>query len=102
MPSREAVGRLSADGALEVLPNRAIRVPIMTRERFMELRTIRIEVEGLAAEVAAGRATAREIEEIARHPEAFEKESRKPNPDGAGALKDTKDLQDRTSEGTGK
>jgi DNA-binding GntR family transcriptional regulator len=92
MPIREAVSRLAADGALEVLPNRAIRVPIMTRERFMELRTIRIEVEGLAAEIAAERATAEEMDEIARHHEAFEKESKKRHPDGAVALKVNKDL----------
>jgi len=32
MPVREAVSRLVADGALEVTPNRAVRVPIMTTE----------------------------------------------------------------------
>lgn len=92
MPIREAVGRLSAEGALQVLPNRAIRVPIMTRERFVELRTIRIEIEGLAAEIAAGRATDAEIAGIARHQAAFEHESKKPDPDGAVALKANKEL----------
>ncbi|QPC42620.1 GntR family transcriptional regulator [Kaustia mangrovi] len=92
MPVREAVSRLAAEGALEVMPNRAIRVPIMTRERFMELRTIRMEIEGLAAEIAAGRATPAEIDEIARHQKAFEAESRKADPDGAVALKANKEL----------
>ena len=92
MPVREAVSRLAAENALEILPNRAIRVPIMTRERFIELRIIRTEVEGLAVQIAAERATPDEIEEAARHQEVFAAESRKRNPDGAIALKANKDL----------
>lgn len=92
MPVREAVGRLAAEGALEVMPNRAIRVPIMTRDGFIELRTIRIELEGLAAELAAARANDQEIERIAGHQLLFAEESVKEEPDGAVAIRANKDL----------
>lgn len=53
MPVREAVQRLVAEGALELLPNRAIRVPLMTRTRVQEILRIRLALEGLAVEEAA-------------------------------------------------
>src|SRR5579863_5105990 len=34
MPVRDAVGRLIAAGALEMLPNRSVIVPLMTRRKF--------------------------------------------------------------------
>jgi len=71
MPVREAIGRLAAEQALEVLPNRAIRVPLMTRARFLELRTIRINLEGLAAEQAATRRDAQDLARIERDEQAF-------------------------------
>ena len=40
MPVREAVQRLAAEGALEILPNRAIRVPVMTRARVNEIEAV--------------------------------------------------------------
>lgn len=92
MPVRQAVGRLAAEGALEVTPNRAIRVPVMTRSGFEDLRTIRSENEGLAAELAAARASAREIEEIAGHHALFAGESKRPQPDGAVAIRANKDF----------
>lgn len=92
MPVREAVGRLSAEGALEILPNRAIRVPIMTRERFAELTIIRAEMEGLAAEYAARNAGAEEIAVACGFHEEFAAESAKADPDGAAALRLNKDL----------
>jgi len=52
-PVREALQRLVAERALEMLPNRSIAVPILTREKFTELRRIRCALEGLAAELAA-------------------------------------------------
>ncbi len=55
MPVREAVQRLAAEGALEALPNRAIRVPIMTRARVGEILRVRLLLEGLAVEEAAKR-----------------------------------------------
>lgn len=92
MPVREAVGRLAAEYALEILPNRAIRVPLMTRQRFDELRIIRMNVEGLAAERAASEATPAEIEEAAKHQHVFAAESAKTDPNGAVALRANKDL----------
>lgn len=53
MPVREAVSRLVADRAIEVTPNRALRVPVMRRRQFGELAVIRSEIEGMAAEMAA-------------------------------------------------
>lgn len=53
MPVREAVSRLIADGALEVAPNRAVRVPVMTGAQFRELAAVRAGIEGWAAELAA-------------------------------------------------
>ena len=55
-PVREAVRRLVAEGAFEMQPNRSVRVPLMTRDRIMELRDIRMRLEGLAVEKAAERA----------------------------------------------
>ena len=53
MPVRDAVSRLVSDGALEVAPNRAVRVPLLDTARFLELTTLRIEIEGMAAARAA-------------------------------------------------
>ncbi|MDB5511432.1 MAG: GntR family transcriptional regulator, partial [Enterovirga sp.] len=53
MPVREAVSRLVADEALEVLPNRAVTIPVMTRAKFRELTRIRLVIECFAAEQAA-------------------------------------------------
>jgi len=55
-PVREAVRRLVAEGAFEMQPNRSVRVPLMTRDRILELRDIRMRLEGLAGEKAAERA----------------------------------------------
>jgi DNA-binding GntR family transcriptional regulator len=53
MPVRDALRQLLVDQAIELLPNRVFRVPIMTRTRFIELRDIRLRLEGLAVERAA-------------------------------------------------
>jgi len=52
-PVREALRRLVAEGAFEMNPNRSVRVPLMTRDKVLELRDIRMELEGLAAAKAA-------------------------------------------------
>lgn len=52
MPVREALRRLVAEHALELLPNRRVSVPTMTAARFEELCATRITLECLAAERA--------------------------------------------------
>ncbi|WP_245455568.1 GntR family transcriptional regulator [Neorhizobium lilium] len=46
MPVREALGRLVSEQALEALPNRSVRVPLITRERLDDLARARILIEG--------------------------------------------------------
>src|SRR4051812_38316392 len=54
MPVREAVSRLVAEGALEVSPNRAIRVPTMSQAEFRALAETRMAGGGVAAAPGAG------------------------------------------------
>jgi DNA-binding GntR family transcriptional regulator len=46
MPVREALGRLVSEQALEALPNRSVRVPLITRERLDDLARARLLIEG--------------------------------------------------------
>ncbi len=57
MPAREALRRLATEGAIEILPNRSIRIPLMSRDRMDEICWIRLMLEGEAAGLAATRAT---------------------------------------------
>lgn len=86
MPIREAVTRLVADGALEVTPKRAIRVPVMSAARFKDLTSVRVEIEGHAAELAAKMRSSEEVTQIAALEEAFRKETGKKRPDRPRAV----------------
>ncbi|WP_281407989.1 GntR family transcriptional regulator [Mesorhizobium sp. M3A.F.Ca.ET.201.01.1.1] len=46
MPVRDALNRLVTQRALELLSNRTVRVPLMTREKFQELTAVRCHLEG--------------------------------------------------------
>lgn len=92
MPVREAVGRLVAERALEILPNRAIRVPLMTMSRFLELRAIRIELEGLATSRAAlGRSQA-QLNRMLEIQKRFEQVRTAKQPNGKSAVRLNKNL----------
>jgi Transcriptional regulators len=52
-PVRDAILRLVHEGALLLKSPRDIRVPVLQQERYLEIRTIRLKLEGLAAERAA-------------------------------------------------
>jgi DNA-binding GntR family transcriptional regulator len=64
MPVRAAISRLVAKGAFSLMNGTAV-VPPMTRRRFLELREVRIQVEGLAAEKAASGITSDELDRLA-------------------------------------
>jgi DNA-binding GntR family transcriptional regulator len=53
MPVREAVRRLVQDRSLEMLPNRTMRVPLMSVARFRQLTDARATIEAHAAYRAA-------------------------------------------------
>ncbi|KMO19707.1 GntR family transcriptional regulator [Methylobacterium platani] len=92
MPAREAVSRLVADEALEVLPNRAVRVPVMTLSTFRELTRVRIAVEGFAATEAARRLAPDDLAAIRSHDAAFRHEVLAPEPDLERAMRANRDL----------
>lgn len=79
-PVREAVSRLVADRALEVAPNRAVRVPILNIAQFRELTRLRIDIEGGAAFHAARCRDDADIKAMSAQEAAFLKEGRKLKP----------------------
>jgi DNA-binding GntR family transcriptional regulator len=64
MPVREAITRLSAENALEVLPNRGIVVPHLDHADTEDIWSLRIQLEGDACARAARRARPEQIEQI--------------------------------------
>ncbi|HWA37223.1 MAG TPA: GntR family transcriptional regulator [Burkholderiales bacterium] len=92
MPVREAVRRLATEGALETLPNRRIRVPVMTKARFRELLRIRLALEGIAAEEAARRIRSGDIDRIEALNSEFTREMGRRQADGARLFRINKDL----------
>lgn len=56
-PVREAIRRLTAEGALEAGGNRRVRVPEITREKIEEISFVRLSVEPRLTELAARRMT---------------------------------------------
>jgi DNA-binding GntR family transcriptional regulator len=91
-PVRQAVDKLVAEGALEALPNRAIRVPVMTVTRFDELTTVRLAIEGFAAETAAVTRTQRDLAAVRRADLAFRRQCLGRTPDLAAAVRANRDL----------
>jgi DNA-binding GntR family transcriptional regulator len=60
-PVRDAICRLCAEKALETLPNRTTRVPVLDHKQLDDLRVARRAVEGLAAELGAQRASDEDV-----------------------------------------
>jgi DNA-binding GntR family transcriptional regulator len=63
-PIRDAVKRLVSEHALEALPNRTVRVPPLTEERFRDLCRIRVLLEGEAAALATEFVSPEEIRRL--------------------------------------
>jgi DNA-binding GntR family transcriptional regulator len=87
MPVRDAVSRLVAEKALELLPNRSLQVSWPSRDRFEEIVLIRCNLEGLAAEQAANQRTASELGEILQYANEFERYTDPRNPNPAAAIR---------------
>lgn len=62
MPVREALGRLVSEQALEALPNRSVRVPLITRQRLDDLERARILIEGRLVALACSQLTPEDLE----------------------------------------
>ncbi len=56
-PVREALLKLVSEQALTTDSSRSITVPVVSLQRFLEIRDLRIELEGRAVEAAVRRAT---------------------------------------------
>jgi DNA-binding GntR family transcriptional regulator len=87
MPVREAVSKLVSDRALEVLPNRAVRVPVLSLPAFRELTQIRLAIEGFAAERAAAMRSAKQLAAMQRHDAAYRRQCGRPNPNVGAAVR---------------
>ncbi|MBL8588086.1 MAG: GntR family transcriptional regulator [Methylobacteriaceae bacterium] len=92
MPVREAVSRLVAAAALEVTPNRAIRVPMMTGGQFRELTALRVAIEGHAAAEAARRRDERALAAIREAELRFRNHSLTRKPDQQRAVELNKEF----------
>lgn len=64
-PVRDAIIRLTQDEALVFQSARNIRIPLVSRRQYMEIRRIRLKLEALAAESAALAATQSDIDGLA-------------------------------------
>lgn len=92
MPVREAMQRLVAEQALELAPNRAIRVPTMSASHFREITKIRIHLEGLATEQAATSWTKADLRQIVECNENFSSEMSSAEPNGVRLITFNKEL----------
>lgn len=92
MPVREAVRRLAVEGALEMLPNRRIRVPVVTKSRFRELLRIRVALEGLAVEEATRRIRSEDVDRMEALNREFAAGMQRRQADGARLWRINKDI----------
>lgn len=70
-PAREACLRLVSERGLELRSGRFVVVPPLTLARYMEVRTIRLELEGLATQLAAQNASGKDIEQLSAIQDAY-------------------------------
>jgi DNA-binding GntR family transcriptional regulator len=92
MPVREAMQRLVAEQALELTPNRALRVPTMTVSQFREITTIRVNLEGLATEQSAVSISEAGLREVMQWHDRFAAEMAAAQPDGSRLVTFNKEL----------
>ena len=64
MPVREALGRLVSEQALEALPSRTVRVPLISRDRLDDLARARCLIEGQIVGLAMPNLTSQDFKEL--------------------------------------
>ncbi|MFC1886090.1 GntR family transcriptional regulator [Thermodesulfobacteriota bacterium] len=72
-PVREALLQLVSSHALEMKPAHSVTVPVLTKEIYLEVRTLRIVLEGLAVEQATDRISRAEINRLSDIHASFDK-----------------------------
>ena len=82
-PVREACLRLVSERGLELRSGRFVTVPAMTLARYMEVRTIRLALEGLATSLAAQNSTASDIASLMEIQAVFEEVDHAGDPEQA-------------------
>jgi DNA-binding GntR family transcriptional regulator len=81
MPVRDALRQLVAERALVVVnANRSVAVPLLDMTRLSDICAIRLNLEGMAAGMAADRATREQLSEIERALAASEAAGPTPDP----------------------
>lgn len=92
MPVREAMYQLVAEQALEITPNRVIRVPLTTMEKFREITAIRVHLEGFAVHHAALRVSDTLVSELNALNAKLEREMKARQPDPSRLISLNKEL----------
>jgi DNA-binding GntR family transcriptional regulator len=75
-PIREAVRQLEQDGLVEYQPRRGVIVTELTRERVLDAYSVRAELEGFAARLAAERIAPADLEHLAEVLEVMRRHAR--------------------------
>lgn len=63
-PVRSAIKQLITEQALEALPNRSARVPLLRQDKLEDLTRVRIAVEGLAVALAVEQVTPQALRQL--------------------------------------
>jgi DNA-binding GntR family transcriptional regulator len=64
MPVRDAMRRLVTERGLEMRPSRMIAIPVLTAEEFLDLRRVRVLLEGEAVALAAEKISERQLANV--------------------------------------
>lgn len=64
MPVRDAMRRLMTERGLEMRPSRMIAIPVLTAEEFLDLRRVRVLLEGEAVALAAEKISERQLANV--------------------------------------
>lgn len=64
MPARDAMRRLVTERGLEMRPSRTIAIPVLSADEFLELRRVRLLLEGEAVALSAEKISTRQLNDV--------------------------------------